>query len=98
MRTFYAGLYKKIKPEDLMYEGGFLPMSVDAGAMLPMIEMAGWHSRFIKEVIYIYNDTNTQSFFHERAELQKKILQMIRSYPKYTPLIAPPYEENVAAY
>lgn len=94
MRTFYAGLYKKIKIEDLMYEGGFLPMSVDAGAMIPMIEMAGWHSRFIKEVIYIYNDANTLSFFHDKAEKQREILKMIRSYPIYEPLTVPPYMEE----
>ena len=91
MRTFYAGLYKKIKLEDLMYEGAFLPMSVDAAVMLPMIEMAGWHSRFIKEIIYIYNDANTQSFFHEKAEMQRQILTMLRSYPPYEPLLIPPY-------
>lgn len=91
MRTFYAGLYKKIKMEDLMYEGGLLPMSVDAGIMIPMIEMAGYHSKFIKEIIYIYNDTNTLSFFHDKAEKQKQILNMIRGYAKYQPLLIPPY-------
>lgn len=91
MRTFYAGLYKKIKPEDFMYEGDFLPMSVDAAAMFPMIEMAGWHSRFISEIIYMYNDSNTQSFFHQKAEKQKEILNMLRSYAPYEPLIVPPY-------
>lgn len=93
MRTFYAGLYKKVKLEDLMYEGNFLPMSVDAAVMLPMIEMAGWHSRFIKEVIYIYNDANSLSFFHDKAEKQRQILQMIRSYTPYERLTVPPYIE-----
>lgn len=91
MRTFYAGLYKKIKYEDLLYEGDFLPMSVDAAVMLPMIEMAGWHSRFINEVIYIYNDSNSLSFFHDKAEKQREILNMLRSYPPYEPLVHRPY-------
>lgn len=39
LRTFYAGLFKKIILEDLLYEGNFFEMTGDIAAMFPMIEM-----------------------------------------------------------
>lgn len=55
-RTFYAGLYKKIKKEDIMYKGKFLFVAGDVAIMLPMIEMAkNGHFKFISNVLYIYN-------------------------------------------
>ena len=55
LRTFYAGLFKKIKKEDLMIDGEFLQMTGDLAAMLPMIEMACDHFKFIPEVLLVYN-------------------------------------------
>ncbi|MEX0849104.1 MAG: glycosyltransferase family 2 protein [Candidatus Dependentiae bacterium] len=86
LRTFYAGLYKKIKHEHLMLNGNYLSMSVDAATMIPMIEMAGWHSKFIPDILYMYNDINSLSFFHDRREQQRIILNTIRGYAKYEPL------------
>lgn len=54
-RTFYVWLFKLIKKEDLLYDGGFFPVTGDLAVMFPMLEMAGTRSMFIQDVIYIYN-------------------------------------------
>jgi hypothetical protein len=51
LKTFRAGLFQRIKPEDLEFT-----LAVDQSVMLPMLEMAGpEHVRFIPQVLYIYN-------------------------------------------
>lgn len=88
LRTFYAGLFHKIKKEDLMYGGMFVPMCADVATMFPMLEMAGQHIRFIEEVLYIYNDANQLSFFHDKREEQAALRQDLCLRPRYQPLNA----------
>ena len=64
LRTFYAWLYKRIKMEDIMFKGKFVPVCGDVAIMFPMLEMAGTHSRFIPEVLYIYNCDNQYSYWN----------------------------------
>jgi len=86
LRTFYAGLFKQIKFEDLLYEGQFFPMCADTATMMPMIEMAGTRIKFIPDILYIYNDVNSLSFYHNHAEKQRKLENIIRSRQRYQPL------------
>lgn len=58
LRTFYAGLFKKIKKEDFMHEGKFFPVTCDQAMMFPLLEMAGEHVKFIPEILYVYNREN----------------------------------------
>ncbi len=90
LRTFYAGLFHRIKLDDLMYKGSFVPMSADVAAMFPMLEMAGKHIRFIEDVLYIYNDANQLSFFHDKAAEQAALWQDLRQRARYAPLIEQP--------
>lgn len=86
VRTFYAGLYKLIAYEDLLYDGKFFPMSVDVATMMPMLEMAGFNSRFIDMVLLIYNDGNQLNFYQNHMAEQRAIERNIRSRKKYEPL------------
>ena len=86
LKTFYAWLFKKIHKEDLMYEGEFYRMSGDLAIMLPMIEMARNHHRFIAQVLYLYNESNTISDHRKNFEQQMDLARYIRSLPPYTPL------------
>jgi glycosyltransferase involved in cell wall biosynthesis len=89
IRTFYAGLFKKIKLEDLVHEGHFFSMSWDKAIMLPMIEMAReGHYTFIPEVLYIYNNANPLNDHKVDVELQKKLDMVIRSKKRYEALSA----------
>ncbi len=81
-KTFYAGLFKHIKKEDLLKNGVFYPAHLDLALSLPLLELAGSHSRYIPEVQYIHN-----AYRSESAEIgfsQKE--QIIRSKEKYPPL------------
>lgn len=87
LRTFYAGLYKRIHLSDLLFDGKFFPMSADVATMIPMIEMAGpLHSQFISRILYIYNDANSLNFYHHHAQQQNSIHAYIRSLARYQPL------------
>lgn len=55
LRTFYAGLFHRIDIESLLYNDTFFPMAGDLAYMWPILEMAGTHSRFIPDILYVYN-------------------------------------------
>jgi glycosyltransferase involved in cell wall biosynthesis len=76
LRTFYAWLYKRIKIEDLFFDGKFVKKNGDIAIMLPMIEMAGFHSRFIgpisgdafaPEVLLVYNCANELNYGKKKS-------------------------------
>lgn len=85
LRTFYAGLFKAIKYEDLLYQGVFFPKCVDVATMFPMIEMAGPHIKYIPDILYIYNDDNPLSYHHDPTH-QRELEAYIRTMPCYQPL------------
>lgn len=91
LRTFYAGLFKQIKKEDLMHEGQFLPMCADVSTMIPMVEMAGRHAHFIPDILYIYNDGNSLNFFHNHREEQLFFENEIRNKTPYKQLDEMPF-------
>ncbi len=41
-----------------MKEGIYLPMAGDVALIIPLLEMAGEHVRYIDEVLYLYNRIN----------------------------------------
>lgn len=86
LKTFYAWLFKKIKLEDLQYEGRFYPSSDDQAIMFPMIEMAGERHKFIQKVLYIYNMTNPLGASIVATQMQKDCEEHIRSRKPYTRL------------
>ena len=93
LRTFKAELFKKIKTEDLLYEGKFFPVTWDMAFMFPMLEMAAPrddhaknHSLFISDVLYLYRMDNPINDFRVNYDLQKNLDQYIRSKPPYKPI------------
>jgi len=86
LRTFYAWLFRKIKLEDLLYEGKFFPMTWDMAFMIPMMELSGGNHAFIDEVLYIYNEGNPINDHKVSKELQKKLDLFIRGKKRYTPI------------
>lgn len=86
MRTFYAWLFKKIRKEDLLYEGKFFSCAWDLALMFPMLEMAGMHSTLCPEVVYIYNMSNPISDYNVRLTQQLMFDKIIRARERYAPL------------
>ncbi len=87
VRTYYAWLFKCITKESLMHNGAFFPVASDLAAMFPMLEMAGGRFEFINEVLYVYNTTNQLNNFKLRRKKQISCARMIRSSPRYQPLL-----------
>lgn len=83
LRTFYAWLFKKIRFEDLQYEGDFFKMTWDQAIMFPMLEMAGERHAYIDEVVYIYNDVTPLNDNKVNPQLQRDLEAIIRGKPAY---------------
>ena len=87
LRTYYCWLFKKIKLEDLIYNGVYLPMAGDMGSMIPMVEMAKGHFHCIEhKVLYIYNDNNPLSEHFVNKSLQQSVDRFVRGRKRYDPL------------
>jgi glycosyltransferase involved in cell wall biosynthesis len=93
MRTFYAGLFKKIKREDLLQDDGkFFEVTWDKAMMAPMLEMAHWRWKFIPDVVYIYNFSNPLSDARLYGMQQLATAELIYKKEQYLPLPGPlPY-------
>ena len=92
-RTFYAGLFKRIRKEDLLDEGNFVSTCCDVACMLPMVELAGEHAYFVSDILYCYNRENPISDFRKDRMGQLKTEQKIKALPPYMPLSEHPKEE-----
>jgi glycosyltransferase involved in cell wall biosynthesis len=93
LRTFYAGLFQKIHIEDLLYNGEFYPMAWDLAFMFPMLEMAGpYHSRFIPDVLYVYNIATVSNDVKTDPTFQHNLGLLIRKKNRYS-RIDKPYDQ-----
>ena len=89
LRTYYAWLFKKLKKEDLMYQGDFVQATYDKVMMVPMIEMSAGRFRCIDEVLYVYNAQNPISVMRINGVMQGKIRDRLFQMPPYEPLCDP---------
>jgi len=83
LRTFYTWLFKKIRKEDLMYDGKFLFVTGDLAMMFPMLEMAGERIRFNQIVVYEYNLDNPINDWKKDLDLMLSMDRFIRLKPRY---------------
>jgi len=88
LRTFYAWLYKQIKPEDLTHNGKWMQMTGDLAAMFPMLEMAGPKQSFIPDILYEYNYTSPLNDAKVNRNLQIELERKIRSMRPYQRIIS----------
>lgn len=89
LRTFYAGLFQKIKQEDFLYEGKFFQMTCDLAMMFPIVEMAGTHCRFIPDILYVYNVSTSMNDHILDPGFQQHLNLFIRGKEKYLPIEQP---------
>ena len=80
LNTFYAGLFKQIG----MFDFADLRGSEEMAYMIPMLEMAGGHSSFIPEVLYVINGIVPKSEIKDQIATSEKL---IRSMAAYEPLM-----------
>lgn len=85
LRSFYAGLFKKIKKSDFLLNGQFFSAGCDLAEMIPMIEMARERVRFVPEILYVYNKLNpiSDSKVHgDNLNQVKKQIGTLSVYPR----------------
>jgi hypothetical protein len=83
LRTFRAGLFKRIRPESLQRDGQWIPQCRDLVLMFPMIEMAGLErTLFIPEILVIYHEDRPFTERYDMAD-QRMWEAYIRSQPPY---------------
>ena len=85
LKTFRAGLFRKIKPSDLMLDGLPIEHARDLAAMFPMIEMAGQRAVFCPAVLAIYNYGSSTEFTGDEAvwEAERRCVAHVRGLPAY---------------
>jgi glycosyltransferase involved in cell wall biosynthesis len=86
MRTFYAGLLKRVREEDLQFDGVFFDKAADLAIMFPMLEMAGKHSMHVPDVLYTYNGANVLNDYKVDRKRQLLLDCTIRLKQSYSPL------------
>lgn len=89
LRTFYAGLFQKIRKEDLLYGLDFFPVTWDLAFMFPLLEMSGTHSCFIPEILYVYNIATPLNDRKLHLNLQIYLDSVIRAKNRYLPIDNP---------
>jgi len=85
LRTFRKELFLKIRDEDLKDSNEYLKITGDLAQQFPMLEMAGFHSLFINEILYVYNLNNPISDNKQR-NLQYETELKLRKKTKYNKL------------
>ena len=87
LRTFRAGLVKHLREEDLKMPDGAWTIVTDQPVMLPLLELAGPHARFIENVLCVYSvpDLRTDLTRHDPAYVRRQHAEVarVRALPRY---------------
>ncbi|MGA9530563.1 MAG: glycosyltransferase [Candidatus Babeliales bacterium] len=95
LRTFYAGLFKKIPLQDFLWHGVFFPVACDLVFMFPMLEMAAGRVAFVPDVLYVYNCMTEHNDFKKNMQLQLHVENIVRAKKRYKPLkMRRPYDTS----
>lgn len=87
LRSYKRELFLKIKEEDFkLPDGEWLDVTGDQAFMLPMLEMSKERSRFIPDILYVYNVANPTRDGATKVKRQEEVARYIRSKDKYTRL------------
>jgi len=84
LRTFKYKLWKNIDHKDLKDDdGNYYTMAYDQALMLPMLEMASERSRYIWDIMHVYNKENPISVDKIKAKQQAETAEEIRCKNPY---------------
>ncbi len=88
LKTFRAGLVKKLNPKDMLKpDGSWCDLAIDKVVMYPLIEMAGDHHIASSHILSVYNTHH--SWWAQRSDAERQIeldevarLQQKNPYPR----------------
>jgi len=99
LRTFYAGLFKLIKKEDLFYRGKyekfkdkFTPISSDITIFYPMLEMCNGRFIYIPDVLKIMNRDRGVTYSQKMKAIRKEHVGGLKRMKRYASLEFPLWE------
>lgn len=95
LRTFRRELLLNVNPEDMKDEltGDFVSMAPDLSFMWPMLEKAGHRSRYIPDILYVYNRCNENSEVNVNQPEIDRIEKQLRARTPY-PTLDKLYEDE----
>jgi glycosyltransferase involved in cell wall biosynthesis len=86
-RSFRRWLFRQIPDAALRDDDGrYWEMAWDQGVTLPLLELAGTHSVYIPDVLYLYNTSNPDSDHHRRLAEQAAAAERVRRRPPLAPV------------
>ena len=87
LHSFRSRLFAHVREQSLLDQqtGQYWSAAVDLAHYLPMLELAGAHSRHLGRVTYVYN-LHEQSIFQSNRKVQADCERRIRALPSYRPL------------
>ena len=89
IRTFKYHLWQNINLEDLFdTTGEFYKMAGDLAHMFPLLELAGNKSKYISDILYVYNKSNPLNDYKINNPYQVSLEKEIRNGKKYEPIVA----------
>ena len=91
LRSFYAGLFKKIEPRSLKYKGKFFERGSDMLQMIPLFEMAGERFHCIEQPVYIYHTDTGAHDYQQDCSMQSKASLFARHRKQYHRLKEAPF-------
>lgn len=84
LKTFKNFLWQKIKKEDLKEDSGeFYETAYDQAIMLPLLEMSGEKSKYLSDILCVYNVGNPNAVNKTRVQKQYQTMLRIRAQSKY---------------
>ena len=84
LRTFQKKIWDKINKKDFIDDDGeYYKSAYDQAMMIPMLEMAGQRSRFVEEVLHVYNRANVLNVDKIKQKKQYETMLRIRKRRKY---------------
>ena len=84
LRTFKYNLWKELDHKDLKdKEGNYFKMTYDQAIMLPLLEMASERSKYIPDLLHVYNKENPLNIDKNKALEQSALAQKIRAKKPY---------------
>jgi len=94
LRTYYAGLFKLIRKEDLIYSGEddefngcFFPIASDNAIMYALMDMCkNKHFKFIEEVLHICNRDRSGLYSERMRKVWREIEIIAKNMPRYPAL------------
>lgn len=88
MRTCKYKIFKLLKQQDLLDKtGNYYQMAWDLAMFYPILEMSADRSKYISDLVYIYNVETPMNDHKIDREMQSRLDREIRSKKPYQPII-----------